>query len=130
MNDYVINGRPNPFLKKIGQNEIDFEDTIVIREPDGEGGSKFTKVYVNSRAKYYDLKRTVRPNVVYYRFESNPRNLKGPNTKFEVNGKTYSVHDLDSVYAIEQMQQNPEEVEILPRTLSYEGKIKYAEEKG
>lgn len=130
MNDYVINGRPNPFLKKIGQNEIDFEDTIVIREPDGNGGYKFTEVYVNSRAKYYDLKRTVRPNAVYYRFESKPRNLKGPNTKFEVNGKTYSVHDLDSVYAIEQMQQNPEKVEILPRTLDVEGRILYAEKQG
>ena len=130
MNDYVINGKPNPFLKKIGQNEIDFEDTIVIREPDENGKSKFTEVYVNSREKYYDLKRNLRPGAVYYRFESKPRNLKGPNTKFEVNGKTYSVHDLDSVRAIDILQRNPEKVEILPRTLSREGRVQYADQNG
>lgn len=130
MNDYIINGKPNPFLKKIGQNEIDFEDTIVIREPDENGKSKFTEVYVNSREKYYDLKRNLRPGAVYYRFESKPRNLKGPNTKFEVNGKTYSVHDLDSVRAIDILQRNPEKVEILPRTLSFQGTIEYSDQKG
>lgn len=130
MNDYVINGKPNPFLKKIGQNEIDFEDTIVIREPDENGKFKFTEVYVNSREKYYDLKRNLRPGAVYYRFESKPRNLKGPNTKFEVNGKTYSVHDLDSVRAIDILQRNPEKVEILPRTLSFQGMIEYSDQKG
>ena len=103
MTELVLeDGRMNPFLVPILQNEIDYEDTIVIRNPDG---SFREPVYVKTHAEYTKLKHNSYPGCKFYNFTSKPKNLKDVDTKFVANGKTYSVQDLDSVRAAFLLQE-------------------------
>lgn len=101
MNDYRLqDGTLNPFLKPISQNKIDFEDTVVLRYINENGEEVFEEHYVQKYADYDALKHNQLPEgVEIFVFESKPKNLKDIDTKFEINGLTYSLHDLDSVRA-------------------------------
>ena len=101
MNDYRLqDGSLNPFLKSISQNEIDFEDTIVLRYINENGEEVFEERYVREYAEYDALKHNQLPeNVEIFVFESRPKNLKDIDTKFDIEGVTYSLYDLDSVRA-------------------------------
>ena len=102
MNDYRIDGELNPFLKPIYQNQIDYEDTIVIMYPDG----KTEEIYVKTDEQYDRLKHcTFEEGTEFYNFTSKPKNLKDVDTKFEVGLKTHSVRDLDSVRAAQYLNR-------------------------
>ena len=101
MNDYRLqDGSLNPFLKPISQNEIDFEDTIVLRYINENGEEVFEERYVREYAEYAALKHNQLPeNVEIFVFESRPKNLKDIDTKFDIEGVSHSLYDLDSVRA-------------------------------
>lgn len=101
MNDYRLqDGSLNPFLKPISQNEIDFEDTIVLRYINENGEEVFEERYVREYAEYDALKHNQLPeNVEIFVFESRPKNLKDIDTKFDIEGVSHSLYDLDSVRA-------------------------------
>ena len=97
----------NPLLEEVTHNQIDFEDTIVVLDANGNvvnnPNDKLEPQfwYVNSFSTYDNLKALLRKNSSYktYIHTGKPRNLKATNTKFTVNGYEYSIYDLDSVRA-------------------------------
>lgn len=101
-NDYSINGVINPFLRRINQNEIDFEDTIVI-VPKGEIPTK-TNAIEKKIIGFNDYDKAKSDDLFgydIYVFDTKPKNLKGFNTKFTINfngvESKYSLYDLPSV---------------------------------
>lgn len=96
----------NPLLVELPNNRIDFEDTIVLVDKNGSfvafgndknGNPVYTK-YIDSFEAYDDLKALLRKNdYKAYVHTGYGRNLKGTNTWFTINGKEYSMYDLDSV---------------------------------
>lgn len=97
----------NPLLEEVTHNQIDFEDTVVVLDSEGNiinnPNDKLEPQfwYVNSFSTYDNLKALLRKNPTYktYVHTGKPRNLKATNTKFTVNGYEYSIYDLDSVRA-------------------------------
>lgn len=76
----------SPFIEQINPDEIDFEDTLII---DGQL-VKITDI------KSYDYYRNIyKQPVLRHNFQ--PRDLLAPVPKFSVNGKIYSIYDLDAV---------------------------------
>lgn len=103
---FYDNNGLNPLLHEVTSNQIDFEDTIVVLDKDGniiESDDELEPQYwyVNSFTTYDNLKALLRKNPTYkvYVHTGKPRNLKATNTKFTVNGYEYSIYDLDSVRA-------------------------------
>lgn len=98
INKTHINGDLNPYLEELTTpqqlSSIDFEDTIVINagQPDQE------TIYIDSFTAYDNFKHRVDlDGKTIHRWASRPKNLKQSNTKFIINGLTYSIYDLDSV---------------------------------
>ena len=76
----------NPFIEQIDPENIDFEDTLII---DGQ----LIKV---ADIKTYDYYRNIyKQPILRHNFQ--PRDLLAPVPKFSVNGKTYSIYDLDAI---------------------------------
>ena len=76
----------SPFIEQINPDEIDFEDTLII---DGQL-VKITDI------KSYDYYRNIyKQPILRHNFQ--PRDLLAPVPKFSVNGKVYSIYDLDAV---------------------------------
>jgi len=96
INDLVIDGQNNPFIELIEQNNIDLEDTIVYFN----GNTGQTEVIkIDSYEKYERIKSDINPNSRFAIWTIKPKNLKASNTFFTINGKQYSIYDLDSVRA-------------------------------
>lgn len=111
--DLVINGERNPFLIPIDPSEVDFEDTVVVFETDDSGKILHIEpktYYIKDFGQYDDFKSLDFKNKKVYNFTSRPKNLKGTNTKFKVNGLQKTIYDLDSVRAAYYYEQgtNPE----------------------
>ena len=100
--DVFIDGQLNPFLIETSINDIDFEDTVVIFTLDEFGniipGSEEIR-YIQNFGQYDSFKMQSFTNTKIYKFTSRPKNLKGTNTKYKVDGLNYSVYDLDAVRA-------------------------------
>ena len=96
--DIQIQGQLNPFLKEITDLKLaDFEDTIVTINPVTK---TISTTKIDTLDKYYEFRNAqYNPLTKYYIFTSRPKSLKGMNIKFEVNGRQFSLYDLDSVQA-------------------------------
>jgi len=105
-NAWIIGGELNPFLKEINKREIEFEDTVYIKE-----NGVITKYYVDN-FETYDILRNLKdyaPDAVIYVNTAAPKNLKGTDTVYTVYGidatgnsvslGTYSYYNNDSVRA-------------------------------
>lgn len=106
--DLVIDGKPNPFLIPTDPSEVDFEDTVVVFETDDSG--KLLRIepkiyYIKDFGQYDAFKSLDFKNKRVYNFTSRPKNLKGTNTKFKVNGLQKTIYDLDSVRAAYYYEQ-------------------------
>lgn len=92
----------NPFIQPINQNDIDFEDTILVGDP-GADIDTFKLVKIDSWTKYDEIKHLTQGKV-FYNWTIKPKNLKQSNLTFElyddsdVLGK-FSEYQLDSVRA-------------------------------
>lgn len=111
--DLIIDGRRNPFLIPIDPSEVDFEDTVVVFETDDTGKILHIEpkiYYIKDFGQYDAFKSLDFKNKKVYNFTSRPKNLKGTNTKFKVNGLQKTIYDLDSVRAAYYYEQgtNPE----------------------
>lgn len=94
-----VNDNLNPLMREVTDiNTIEFEDTVVIFRPDRKVEGPY---YINNFTKFDDLKLRLRvnPNLRVFVHQGYGRNLRGAETRFIVNGKTYSIYDLDSVRA-------------------------------
>ncbi len=113
INDIVIDGELNPFLVPISQDQVDFEDTIVIFDADESGKPIYNPdvkpIYIQSYTQYDEFKHADLSGKVILNFTSRPKNLKATNTKFKVDGKQYSVYELDSVRAMFNFKNTPVE---------------------
>ena len=92
----------NPFIQPINQNDIDFEDTILVGEP-GADIDTFELVKIDSWTKYDEIKHLTQGKK-FYNWTIKPTNLKQSNLTFELyddNGTlgTFSEYQLDSVRA-------------------------------
>lgn len=95
LKETFINGQLNPLCKPISANQIEFEDTIVI-----SNGQQYTApIYINTFKQYDDIKARLRknPSLQVFLHTGYGRNLRGADTRFTVNGREYSIYDLDSV---------------------------------
>lgn len=99
INDVYVNGQLNPFLVDTTQDQVDFEDTVVIFEYDADGNLQQVgePIYIQSYSDYDVFKHTDYSGKVIKNFSSRPKNLKATNTKFKVDGRQYSIYELDSV---------------------------------
>lgn len=102
----LIEYEVNPMSRAIDKNEIDFEDTIIMWNSalgvyDQKAYSKPFKV--DSFETFDMLKSIPNRNIVFYRWEARPKNLKGTNLFFtvqtEFGPQEHSLYDLDSVRA-------------------------------
>ena len=117
-NNTIIGGLKNPFWDLILPQNVDFEDTLVIKHPDGN----IEEVYVNNRIVYDRIRNLgAYKGCIIYRHNAAARNLRGTDTIFtvkkvstgEVVG-TYSYYNIDSVRAASYIN----ELEIDPSTIS------------
>lgn len=94
------NGQINPLMRPFNYStdNIEFEDTIVIQRPNGtfEEPIHVTDFWIRDDLNYRLRKN---PTLRAYVHQGYGRNLRGVETYFKVNGKTYSIYDLDSVRA-------------------------------
>lgn len=103
LNEYNINGVINPFLRKVNQNNIDFEDTVIIvpKNQIPTESNVIDKIKISDFAYYDDIKNRDLSEYDIYIFDTKPKNLKGFDVKFviNVNGKNmrFSTYDLPSV---------------------------------
>ncbi len=126
-NDIIINGQLNPFIKLTLQNDIDFEDTIIV-ENKLTGEQEIHKI--DSLSKYDLIKHIYNTeDYNFYNWTIKPKNLKASNTKFDILGddgviKTFSIYDLDSVRAANYIQKAKDNKIVNFSELdSYEAKI-------
>lgn len=120
----TIDGRPNPFLILTDPSEVDFEDTVVVFETDDSGKILHIEpktYYIKDFGQYDAFKSLDFKNKRIYNFTSRPKNLKGTNTKFKVNGLQKTIYDLDSVRAAYYYEQgtNPEFVTAILNLYGY-----------
>ena len=117
-NNTVIDSLENPFWGLILPQNVDFEDTLIIKHPDGNT----EEVYVNNRIVYDRIRNLgAYEGCKIYRHNAAARNLRGTDTIFTVKkvstGKvvgTYSYYNIDSVRAAGYIN----ELEIDPSTIS------------
>lgn len=119
-NNTVIDGLENPFWDLILPQNVDFEDTLIIKHPDGNT----EEVYVNNRIIYDRIRNLgAYEGCKIYRHNAAARNLRGTDTIFTVKkastGKivgTYSYYNIDSVRAagyINELKINPSTISSL-----------------
>ena len=114
INNTVINGLENPFWDLISSQDVDFEDTLVIKYPDGN----IEEIYVNNWITYDNIRNLgVYEGCTIYRHNAAARNLRGTDTIFTVKevttGRTigtYSYYNIDSVrvsHYLNEMKVDP-----------------------
>ena len=114
----VVNNLENPFWDLISPQNVDFEDTLIIKHPDGNT----EEVYVNNRIIYDRIRNLgAYDECDIYRHNAAARNLRGTDTIFTVKkvstGEivgTYSYYNIDSVRAAGYIN----ELKIDPSTIS------------
>lgn len=114
----VVNNLKNPFWDLISPQNVDFEDTLIIKHPDGNT----EEVYVNNRIIYDRIRNLgAYDECDIYRHNAAARNLRGTDTIFTVKkvstGEivgTYSYYNIDSVRAAGYIN----ELKIDPSTIS------------
>lgn len=114
----IINDLGNPFWDLILPQNVDFEDTLIIKHPDGNT----EEIYVNNWITYDSIRNLGKYDLCdIYRHNAAARNLRGTDTKFTVKevttGKikgTYSYYNIDSVRAAHYIN----ELKIDPSTIS------------
>lgn len=117
-NNTIIDGLENPFWGLILPQNVDFEDTLIIKHPDGNT----EEVYVNNRIVYDRIRNLgAYEGCKIYRHNAAARNLRGTDTVFTVKevttGRiigTYSYYNIDSVRAAGYIN----ELKIDPSTIS------------
>ena len=118
INNTVIDSLKNPFLDLILPQNVDFEDTLIIKHPDGNT----EEIYVNNWIIYDSIRNLGRYDLCeIYRHNAAARNLRGTDTQFTVKevttGRiigTYSYYNIDSVRAAHYIN----ELKIDPSTIS------------
>lgn len=118
INNTVIDSLKNPFLDLILPQNVDFEDTLIIKHPDGN----IEELYVNNWIIYDSIRNLGRYDLCeIYRHNAAARNLRGTDTQFTVKevttGRiigTYSYYNIDSVRAAHYIN----ELKIDPSTIS------------
>ena len=103
INNTVVDDLKNPFWDLISSKDVDFEDTLIIKHPDGN----IEEVYVNNRIIYDRIRNLgAYEGCTIYLHNAAARNLRGTDTKFTVKevttGRTigtYSYYNIDSVRA-------------------------------
>ena len=122
-NNTVIDDLKNPFWDLTSSQGVDFEDTLIIKYPDGN----IKEIYVNNRI-IYDRIRNLRAydGCTIYRHNAAARNLRGTDTIFTVKevttGRiigTYSYYNIDSVRVASYLS----EMNIDPNTIVSQIKI-------
>lgn len=131
---FTVNDKLNPLLKEINHDQVDFEDTLIILDENGNIVNSTDKLepqfwYINSFTTYDTVKSLLlrHPEYQVYIHTGKPRNLKATNTKFKINGNWYSIYDLDSVRASQYLVKaidnfstlTPEKINIIKRALSW-----------
>lgn len=125
-NNTVIDDLKNPFWDLTSSQGVDFEDTLIIKYPDGN----IKEIYVNNRI-IYDRIRNLRvyDGCTIYRHNAAARNLRGTDTIFTVKevttGRiigTYSYYNIDSVRVASYLS----DMKVDPNTLS--SQIKFIQE--
>lgn len=125
-NNTIIDDLKNPFWDLISSQDVDFEDTLIIKYPDGN----IKEIYVNNRI-IYDRIRNLRAydGCTIYRHTAAARNLRGTDTIFTVKevttGRiigTYSYYNIDSVRVASYLS----EMKVDPNILS--SQIKFIQE--
>lgn len=96
----VIVGQPvpvdNPFVKQIDRHEVEFGDTIqIVNTTDGELLTIKVETFED-----YDKLRNLSSEYLITKLTLAPKNLQASNLTFVVNGKTFSLYDLDIVRAV------------------------------
>ena len=118
INNTIIDGLENPFLDLILPQNVDFEDTLIIKHPDGNT----EEIYVNNWIIYDSIRNLGKYDLCeIYRHNAAARNLRGTDTQFTVKevttGRiigTYSYYNIDSVRAAHYIN----ELKIDPSTIS------------
>ena len=118
INNTVINDLGNPFWDLVLPQNVDFEDTLIIKHPDGNT----EEIYVNNWITYDSIRNLGKYDLCeIYRHNAAARNLRGTDTQFTVKevttGRiigTYSYYDIDSVRAAHYIN----ELKIDPSTIS------------
>lgn len=116
----VIDDLKNPFWDLISSKNVDFEDTLIIKHPDGNT----EEVYVNNRIIYDRIRNLgAYDECDIYRHNAAARNLRGTDTMFTVKkvstGEivgTYSYYNIDSVRAagyINELKIDPSKISSL-----------------
>lgn len=116
----VIDDLKNPFWDLISSKNVDFEDTLIIKHPDGN----IEEVYVNNRIIYDRIRNLgAYDECDIYRHNAAARNLRGTDTIFTVKkvstGEivgTYSYYNIDSVRAagyINELKIDPSKISSL-----------------
>ena len=109
VNEIWIDGKLNPFIEISSVNDIDFEDTAVIFTLNEDGTINADiepeTFYIQDFGQYDMFKHQDFNGKAIYKFTSRPKNLKGTNTKFKIDGLNYSIYDLDSVRAAYYAEQ-------------------------
>jgi hypothetical protein len=86
----ILNGNEivNPFIKVVMPSEIDFEDTVILYDNE----NKFIKkIKIDTFEKYDFVKHHCPYNVAIHTLA--PKNLKGSNTTFDINGVKHSMFE-------------------------------------
>lgn len=104
--DVFIDQKLNPFIEPSSVYDIDFEDTAVVfnaSDIDKDGNvfptAQYEAYYIQDFNSYDIFKNQDLTGKVVYKFTSRPKNLKGTNTKFKVDGNQWSIYDLPTMRA-------------------------------
>lgn len=99
---FEINGEKyvNPFIEDIDTTNIDFEDTIILIDENGNGTSP---IKIDNLEKYHLVKNDIRRKKIH---TLRPKNLKGSNTTFVINNQVHSVYESPYTLALHYFINN------------------------
>lgn len=99
---FEIRGKiyPNPFVEETTVDQIDFEDTVILID---ENGNYTTPIKIDNLEKYHLVKIDSRRIL---RHTLRPKNLKGSNTTFVINNQTHSVYESPYTLALRYFVNN------------------------
>lgn len=99
---FEIGGKiyPNPFVEETTVDQIDFEDTVILID---ENGNYTPPIKIDNLEKYHLVKTDSRRIL---RHTLRPQNLKGSNTTFIINNQTHSVYESPYTLALRYFVNN------------------------
>lgn len=118
--EFHLNGIKHPFINQVQPNEISSQDYVIVVDKDGNIIHEFN---VDSFERFDGIRHRLPEGAAVYKWTCKPKNLQQLDVTYEVNGKTYSIYDLDSVRASHYISQLIEKYGVKEGDVNGKGRV-------